>query len=461
MASRTRRDLCCHLRVLLRFCHREGITSRDLSGAVGTPQVYRLDDVPRSISWDEVRRMLEAVERRTIRGRRDYAILLLLVTYGLRAHEVAKLILDDVDWKRERLQVLARKAGHATAYPLAGVVAEAIIDYHTGRHGRGRDRSLCRLDAEEQMAILGLRPAMLESLPMPQGDFRRPITRLILSDLSAQRVLDFLHMIEVTRGNHVSTRNQRLAALHTFYRYVGLQYPEMLAEAQRVEAIPMKRTAPPQTDYLEHDEIETLFKSLPRQGILWLRDRAIFMVLYNTGARVQEIADLHIADVDLSGPLRIRLHGKGDKWRSCPLWPETAELLKRLIADVQGNQSSPLFRSRQRKPLTRFGIYKIVKRHTAGLRHSTPEKKYRGVSPHVFRHSTAVGLLEQGVDVNVIRAWLGHVSLETTYRYEEITLRGKMAAVAACLPPVATSVPSRRSDGSHKDEELLKWLDSL
>lgn len=117
--------------------------------------------------------------------------------------------------------------------------------------------------------------------------------------------------------------------------------------------------------------------------------------------------------------------------------------------------------SRQRKPLTRFGIYKIVKRHTAGLRRSTPEKKYRGVSPHVFRHSTAVGLLEQGVDVNVIRAWLGHVSLDTTYRYAEITLRGKMAAVAACLPPVATSISSRRSDGWRKDEELLKWLDSL
>ena len=173
----------------------------------------------------------------------------------------------------------------------------------------------------------GLRPGSVRSyrdtlklfLANVASDCRRPITRLILSDLSAQRVLDFLHMIEVTRGNHVSTRNQRLAALHTFYRHVGLQYPEMLAEAQRVEAIPMKRTAPPQTDYLEHDEIETLFKNLPRQGALSLRDRAIFLVLYNTGARVQEIADLRITDVDLDGPLRIRLHGKGDKWRRTSL----------------------------------------------------------------------------------------------------------------------------------------------
>ena len=314
----------------------------------------------------------------------------------------------------------------------------------------------------------GLRPGSVRSyrdtmklfLTYVASSCRRPITRLVLSDLSGQRVLDFLHMMEVTRGNRVSTRNQRLAALHTFYRYLALQHPEMLAEAQRVEAIPVKRTAPPQTDYLEHDEIEALFKNLPRRGALALRDRALLMVLYNSGARAQEIADLRLVDVDLNGPLRVRLHGKGDKWRTCPLWPETAELLKELTSGKDGNQSATLFTSRQRKPLTRFGIYKIVKRHTAGLRSHAPNRS-RGVSPHVFRHSTAVGLLEQGVDVNVIRAWLGHVSLDTTYRYAEITLRGKMAAVATCLPPVESSVSSPRSKAWHKDEELLKWLDSL
>ena len=165
--------------------------------------------------------------------------------------------------------------------------------------------------------------------------------------------------MEATRGNRVSTRNQRLAALHTFYRYLALQNPEILAEAQRVEAIPVKRTAPPQTYYLEHEEIEKLFKSLPRQGTLALRDRALFMLLYNTGARVQEIADLRVVDVDLNGPLRVRLHGKGDKWRSCPLWPETAALLKQLMTDWHGDQSATLFTSRQRKPLTRFGTGRL------------------------------------------------------------------------------------------------------
>jgi integrase/recombinase XerD len=203
---------------------------------------------------------------------------------------------------------------------------------------------------------------------------RRPITRLILEDLSSERVLDFLRMIETTRKNHVSTRNQRLAALHTFYRYLAVHHPEMLAEAERVEAIPSKRTPPPQTHYLERDEIEDLFHTLPKQGVMALRDRALFMVLYNTGARVQEVADLSVADIDLDGPLRVRLHGKGDKWRSCPLWPETAELLKGLIGGSHGDQSGPLFISRQRKPLTRFGIYKIVKRHTSGLRCHLPIK---------------------------------------------------------------------------------------
>lgn len=315
----------------------------------------------------------------------------------------------------------------------------------------------------------GLRPGSVRSyrdtmklfLAYVAASCRRPITRLQLADLSALRVRDFLSAMEATRGNRVSTRNQRLAALHTFYRFLALRQPEMLAEAQQVEAIPVKRTAPPHTMFLEHDEIEALFKSLPSKGILALRDRALFMVLYNTGARAQEVADLRVEDVDLNGPLRARLHGKGDKWRSCPLWPETAELLKKLTDGVRGDQTAPLFMSRQRKPLTRFGIYKIVKRHTSNLSPNTPDKKRRRISPHVFRHSTAVGLLEQGVDINVIRAWLGHVSLETTNRYVEITLRTKQAAVAACLPPTGTSNSPQPTKGWRDDQELLKWLGSL
>lgn len=129
LAPTCRRELCARLRVFLRYCHRERIIADNLAAAVEAPQSYRLARIPRSITWDEVRRMLAMVDRRTIMGRRDYAMLLLLVTYGLRAHEVVNLTLDDIDWKRERFQIPCRKAGHWTAYPLAGVVADALIDY--------------------------------------------------------------------------------------------------------------------------------------------------------------------------------------------------------------------------------------------------------------------------------------------------------------------------------------------
>lgn len=122
------------LRVFLRYAHREGAHGADLSGAVGWPQVYRLSNIPRSISWDDVNRVLASVDRRSKAGRRNYAILLLLVTYGLRAREVAELSLDDIDWKNDRLRVPERKAGHSTAFPLSPVVGEAILDYL--RHGR-------------------------------------------------------------------------------------------------------------------------------------------------------------------------------------------------------------------------------------------------------------------------------------------------------------------------------------
>jgi integrase/recombinase XerD len=290
---------------------------------------------------------------------------------------------------------------------------------------------------------------------------QRPVTRLTLSDLAFDRVLDFLRTIEEKRGNQPRTRNQRLAALRTFYRYLAVHHPEMLAEAQRVEAIPTKRVQAAKTVYLERDEIDALFQSLPRDGDLALRDRTLLMFLYNTGARVQEAADLRSADIDLYEPYRVRLHGKGDKWRCCPLWPETVDLLKRLMTARSAEKASPVFLSQQRKPLTRFGIYKIVKRHTATLECSALGQGHRGLYPHAFRHSSAVHLLEAGVEVNVIRAWLGHVSLDTTNRYAEITLRTKQAAVTACLPPVDASAECHPAAGWSKDPDLLKWLDSL
>jgi site-specific recombinase XerD len=187
------------------------------------------------------------------------------------------------------------------------------------------------------------------------------------------------------------------------------------------------------------------------------------LLLYNTGARVQELADLRVEHLEL-GPQRcVRLHGKGDKWRVCPLWPATIDLLTRLLQDPARSpaQTRPVFTSRGTLALTRFGIYKIVRRHTAQLeaRQASPTRHH--VSPHVFRHTAAVHLLEAGVDVNVIRGWLGHVSLDTTNRYAEITTRLKEAAVRLCEPPTATAETHRRRPVWRDDQALLGWLSSL
>lgn len=313
----------------------------------------------------------------------------------------------------------------------------------------------------------GLRPASVRSyrdtlrlfLQYVAREVHRPVSRLSLELLDADRVLAFLTALEVERGNQVRSRNQRLAGLRTFYRFVASRCPEMLAQAERIEHIAVKRAPAPATHCFDHEQIRALFAGLPTDAPNAHRDRALLMVLYNTGARVQEIADLRVGDVDLAAPLRVRLHGKGDKWRVCPLWPETATLLRELDSVRAGAPDGPLFRSRRGRALTRFGIYKLVKRQCAALAPSgNPTAR---VSPHVFRHTTAVHLLEAGVDVNVIRGWLGHVSLATTYRYTEISLRMKQAAVMLCAPPVDPSPASRSVLHWRTDRDLLEWLQRL
>lgn len=288
---------------------------------------------------------------------------------------------------------------------------------------------------------------------------RNPIAKLVLDDLTFDQVLAFLKHLEQVRGNSVRTRNQRRAALNTFFAYLAVRAPEMLAMCQRVAAIPVKRTSLPDTHYLEREEVTTLFRSLPQQGHLALRDRTLLLFLYNTGARVQEVADLRIEHLVLKPPAKVHLHGKGDKWRVCPLWDETVKHLEELLAQRSASPSDPVFCAPRARPLTRFGIYKIVRRHGASL--DTHGSKPRRVSPHLFRHTAACHLLESGVEVNVIRSWLGHVSLDTTNRYAELTLRAKAEALRVCEVGSSISAASRARVAWKDDKTLLAWLNSL
>jgi site-specific recombinase XerD len=320
--------------------------------------------------------------------------------------------------------------------------------------------------ADHLIVVKGLRPASVRSyrdtirmlLHFVAADRRCKITRLALGDLTFERVVAFLKHLEVDRANHVRTRNQRLAAVHCLFEYIAGRAPEMFVDCQRVAAVPMKRVPPAETRFLERDEVEDLLRQLPREGRLALRDRALLLFLYNTGARVQEAADVRVEHLDLGEHPLVRLHGKGDKWRTSPLWRQTAALLTALLQSVNPppTAKTAVF-SAYGQPLTRFGIYKIVRRHGA---HLDDPATARRISPHIFRHTAAMHLLEAGVEVNVIRGWLGHADLSTTNRYAEITTKTKEAALRASEPPSTTGA-CRMQPIWRSDEALLNWLASL
>lgn len=325
--------------------------------------------------------------------------------------------------------------------------------------------------ADELPLQKGLQPSSIKAhrdalrlfLTFVAADVPCRLTQITLDALRRDRLLRFLQHLEDARHNHRRTRNHRLTILHAFFEFLGRCVPECLAVAQQVAAIPSKRVPPPETRFLDRDEIATLFRQLPAEGRFALRDRALLLMLYNSGGRVQEMADLRIEHLEFGAQPRVRLHGKGDKWRICPLWEQTAQLLKQLVSATPENASAvrPVFASHSGRALTRFGIYKIVRRHTGNLRASQAGPEHHHISPHLFRHSCAVHLLEAGVDVNVIRGWLGHVSLETTNRYAEITLRAKEAALRLCEPPATEKDLPGLKPMWRDDEALLAWLASL
>lgn len=330
---------------------------------------------------------------------------------------------------------------------LGSLVHRFLLDYLPQQKG------LCA------STILSYRDTLRLFLASVADDRKHGVSTLQLEQLTFERVLDFLRNLEQVRHNSVSTRNQRLAALHTFFEYVGRQLPEMLHVCEQVAAIPIKRTPLPETRFMSRDEVQQLFAELPEHGRYALRDRALLLFLYNTGARVQEVADLRLEHLALEQPPSVRLHGKGGKWRSCPLWGETVSVLRALLEEQRTDDPrAPVFSSAHGKPLTRFGIYKRVRKHAARIENNLAGRRSRRITPHVFRHSTAVHLLEAGAEMNVIRGWLGHVSLNTTNRYAEITLRMKEDALKLCQPRIGGRA---NAPTWHDNADLMTWLASL
>jgi site-specific recombinase XerD len=293
------------------------------------------------------------------------------------------------------------------------------------------------------------------SLLLPYAAKRRgqAIDQLEVERLSPDVVRQFLAHLENERRCSISTRNQRLAAIHAFVRFIGTRSPEHLAWCAQVTAIPFKRAPNGTVPYLEKPEMDAMLaapNSRTRQGA---RDHALLLFLYNAGSRADEVARLTIADLDLGPSPAVTIVGKGRKTRLCPLWTSTASALKALVAGRGG--ADRVFLNRRREGITRFGVYALVKRYAVQAARSVPSLATKRVSPHVIRHTTAVHLLRAGVDINTIRAWLGHVSIDTTNIYAEVDLVMKAKALNTC------AVPGARRRSWHAQPELMAFLRSL
>jgi len=288
-------------------------------------------------------------------------------------------------------------------------------------------------------------------LPAIARRARKPIDRLAVTDVSADRVRQFLTDLEEKRGCAIATRNQRLAAIHALARFIGLHAPELVEWCGQVRTVPFKKAPRALVTYLEKPEMDALLATPDMTTAQGHRDHALLLFLYNAGARADEAAQVRISDLmlpqvpdrDLASVL---IRGKGNKTRRCPLWAQT---VRELAALVQGRDPSEhMFLNRSGRPITRFGIHTLVERCVARAVKEVPSLTAKRVSPHTIRHTTATHLLRAGVDINTIRAWLGHVSLATTNVYAEVDLEMKAKALEKCkVEDDQSQVPWREDAG--------------
>ena len=284
------------------------------------------------------------------------------------------------------------------------------------------------------------------------------VHELDLGDIEPDLVIAFLAHLEEARKNGVTTRNVRLAAIHAFFRYVGTYHPEHLDRVQRILGIPFKRARQRVIEYLERSEIEAILSRINRGNRDGRRDYTLLATMFNTGARVQEIVDLRACDLQLIRPFQIRLFGKGRKERFCPLWPQTAHVLRDHCEErhLDLRSDSRVFLNHREEPLTRFGVRYILAKHLDRVRIDVPTLARKRLHPHSMRHSTAVALLTSGVDITAISQWLGHASPHTTNRYATIDLEMKRRAIAKVKPVAYHSNPSWR-----RNQSVLEWLEEL
>jgi site-specific recombinase XerD len=285
----------------------------------------------------------------------------------------------------------------------------------------------------------------------------KPVAKLSLSDLTEVEVLAFLQHLEQARKSSIGTRNCRLSALHSFFSFVADREPLATAQCAAVLRIPTKQAPRPEVHDLDEDEITAILAQPNRSKLEGQRDHVLLALLFNSGARIQEALDLTPQALRLESPFHVRLLGKRRKERICPLWPETVELLKAFLKRKPRQENERIFVNRYGGPLGASGVRFKLKQYVAAAVEKVPSLAGKRVSPHKFRHATAISLVTAGVDVTVIRDWLGHASLDTTNIYARANLEAKRKALEKVDPSVRPGKPPRWK----RETELLEWLDSL
>jgi site-specific recombinase XerD len=284
----------------------------------------------------------------------------------------------------------------------------------------------------------------------------KPPTSLALSDLDAPLILNFLDYLEQERGNSIRSRNARLASIRSFMHYASFRDPESLPTIQRVLAIPVKRFEQPLLGFLTREEMRAIISAPDSCTWSGRRDHVMLATLYNTGARVSEIIAVRVSDVSLDRDACLRLHGKGRKERAVPLWKSTAAALRQWLAQVSRGPDSPVFPNRAGAPLSRSGVEHRLQLAIQLAMSKCPTLKGRRISPHTIRHTTAMHLLQSGVDITVIALWLGHESPATTHLYVEADLSMKERALKKLQEP------STKEFHRYKPtDKLLEFLDAL
>jgi integrase/recombinase XerD len=298
------------------------------------------------------------------------------------------------------------------------------------------------------------RDTLLLLLPFVAKAAKTRIDQLRVEDFTAETIKAFLKYVQAERNVSDATRNQRLVAIHSLARFIGENSPEHLAWCSQIRAIPFKRTARASLSYLDKPEVDALLAVPDRCTPHGARDHALLLFLFNSGARADEAAHLRVADLSAGRSPAVKIFGKGNKHRTCPLWPETLQALEPFTRDRPAQ--ARVFLNRCNEPITRSGIYKLVQRTAACASRRQPSITTKHVGPHCLRHSCATHLLRQGVDINTIRGWLGHTSIDTTNIYAEVDLDMKAKALEKCDPPSNASVKRW-----HKDPGVIAFLKGL